>query len=106
MGEAVELHVGMIEETLPRVLKDRPSASFSLVHCDADLYSPTTLILEQMHPRLSQGGAFIVDEWNIDYFPGETVAVREFLETHGDNYVMEHVPNIRQPTLLLRKTSA
>jgi len=31
------------------------------------------------------------------------VAVREFMESHGDSYEMLHVRNARQPSLALKK---
>lgn len=97
---------GLIQDTLPPLLEQRPELSFSLVLCDTDLYEPTKLILNSMHPRLSRGGMFVLDEWNHEVWKGETVAVREFLATHGGQYEMESIRNTRHPTLALRKISA
>ncbi len=105
MGEIL-IHKGLIQDTLGPTLEAQPALSFSFVYCDVDLYEPTKLILEQLHPRLCQGGVFVLDEWNSGDFPGETLAVREFLEAHGAAYVMEHVKDTRQPNLVLRKTTA
>ena len=80
-----------------------PSASFSVVYIDTDLYATTKLILDEMHSRLSKGGVFVLDEWNYEQWPGESVAVREFLEAKVDAYEMENINNARQPSLLLRK---
>ena len=44
-----------------------------------------------------------MDEWNYDQWPGESLAVREFLETNGDSYEMISVRNARQPSLVLKK---
>lgn len=103
MQDEIVIHKGFIEDTLASTLKENQGLSFSLAYCDVDLYEPTKVILEQIHPRLSLGGVFVLDEWNYENFPGETVAVREFLDTYGHLYDQEHVPNTRQPSLMLRK---
>lgn len=103
LSDEVIIHEGRIEETLPRVLEANRALTFSFLYCDVDLFEPTKLILSSLHDRLSKGGLFVLDEWNSDTYPGETVAVREFLSSHGDSYDMQHVKNARQPTLVLRK---
>lgn len=103
MEDEVELHVGYIEDTLPAYLESQPAANFSLVLCDTDLYQSTRLVLDQMHPRLMKGGVFILDEWNFEVWPGEGIAANEFLAEHHHEYAVEHVPQTRQPTLILRK---
>ncbi len=99
----ISIQKGYIENTLPALLKADPSLSFSLVYCDTDLYASTKIILDELHPRLMKGGLFIFDEWNYGLWPGETTAVREFLETHGDSYNVQHIKNTRQPSLAIRK---
>lgn len=106
MTDEIVIHKGLVQETLPAALAERTELTFSFVYCDVDLYEPTSLILNQLHPRLAQGGVFVLDEWNAEIFPGETLAVREFLAAHGDSYAMEHVPRTRQPNLALRKIKA
>lgn len=103
IGDDVEFHVGLIEETLPELMAQQAALSFSFVYCDTDLYESTRLILEQLHPRLSKGGLFVFDEWNDASYPGEGLAANEFLEQHGHNYEVHHVSGARQPTMYLRK---
>jgi hypothetical protein len=103
LDDEVVIHRGPVEETMPALLAERTELSFSMVYIDVDLYRPTLLTLQSLHDRLSTGGFFVLDEWNIAMFPGESVAVREFLAEHPDDYAMEHVPRTRQPTLVLRK---
>lgn len=104
LQDDVLVHKGPIQDTLPPLLDERPELSFSLVYCDTDLYEPTKVILEKVHPRLSKNGVIVLDEWNNAEYPGETVAVREFLDRSGDAYDMEYLPHTRHPTCLLRKT--
>ncbi|MCK5082501.1 MAG: class I SAM-dependent methyltransferase [Candidatus Omnitrophica bacterium] len=103
MSDDIVIHKGLIEDTLPRVLKENKALTFSLVYCDTDLYKSTQTILTHIHPRLAKGGVMVFDEWNCDSFPGEGVAVNEFLEKMGNKYKVESVPLTRQPSLLLRK---
>lgn len=103
MQDDVVIHQGVIEQTLPAALAQDEALSLSFVYCDTDLYASTLTILDNAHPRLAQGGVFVLDEWNHAGFPGETVAVREFIAKHGDAYSMQSVPGARQPSLVLRK---
>jgi hypothetical protein len=105
LQDSIEIHKGYVEQVLPELLSARDGLSFSFVYCDVDLYDGTKAILDFVHPRLSKGGVFVLDEWNYDEFPGETKAVREFLQVHGDVYDVEQPARTRQPSLLLRKTS-
>lgn len=103
LQDEVELCVGLIEETLPRLLDRRKELTFSFVYCDTDLYESTATILRLVEPRLAVGGRFVFDEWNHGGFPGEGIAVGEFLELHGARYREEHVAATRRPTLSLTK---
>jgi len=42
-------------------------------------YEPTKEILEQVHERLAKGGIFVLDEYNDEKYPGETLALKEVL---------------------------
>ena len=101
--DEVEIHKGLVEDTLPALVEANAALSFSFVYCDVDLYSGTTCILQQIHERLSKGGLFIFDEYNVGEYPGETVAVREFLAEHSDSYTMESVVGTRSPSMVIRK---
>jgi hypothetical protein len=103
LEDEVVVHKGLIQDTLPQLLKARPELTFSLVFCDTDLYEPTKLVLQSLHDRLVIGGMFVCDEWNYELYPGETQAVREFLADYGHLYRMEHPTNTRHPTLILSR---
>ena len=103
MQDEIKIEKGNILETLPKLLEQEQSLSFSFVYCDTDLYATTKLILDKLHDRLSTGGLFLFDQWNYSKWPGESVAVREFLSEHGEKYEMIHIRNARQPSLALRK---
>lgn len=104
LQDEIEIHVGLIEDTLPKLLKDNAALTFSFVYCDTDLYQSTHDILELVHPRIMTGGLIVFDEWNDERWQGEGVAANEFLAKHGDRYEACTVQSSRQPTLAIRKT--
>ena len=75
----IKLVEGDIGETIPRFADENPGVRFSLIHFDCDLYKPTKIAIEKLWPRLSRGGIMIFDEYSIHDWPGETMAVDEFL---------------------------
>jgi hypothetical protein len=103
LDDEIVIHEGLIQDTLAPLLQARADLSFSLVYCDTDLYEPTKLILDGVHTRLSDGGLFVFDQWNTEKWPGETVAVREFLDRHGHDYEQKAISGARHPTLALKK---
>jgi 3-O-methyltransferase len=103
LEDEIVIHKGDIISLLPAALKADESLSFSFAYCDTDLYTPTHAVLNNLHPRLSKGGLFVLDEWNEARWPGETVAVREFLEIQGGEYELHHIRNSRSPSLVLKK---
>jgi len=70
---------GEIESTVPDFLTSNPHLIVSLLHLDADLYSPTCCALEHLVPRIPKGGLIVFDELNNRRFPGETIAAHELL---------------------------
>lgn len=106
LQDEIEIHKGLIQDTLPEYLAASDGVLFSFVYCDTDLYEPSKLILEGMDKRLVPGGMFVFDQWSDPRWPGEGRAVQEFMEKRGRSYRMRHVRNARQPTLVLEKTSA
>ncbi len=103
LQDDIVIHKGLVQNTLIPLMKDRPELSFSMVYCDLDLYEPSKIMLEELDSRLAPGGVFVFDEWNYERYPGETLAVREFMERVGGRYRPENVRNARQPSLVLRK---
>lgn len=103
MEDEVQIHQGLIEDTLPQFLDKRKEVTFSFIYCDTDLFSSTQQILKSMHPRLSPGGLFVFDEWNDETYPGEGLAVNDFLAENYGVYEVQHIRHTRQPTLAIRK---
>ena len=80
----IKLQRGQIEKSIPRFLEVNPGIRFSLVHFDCDLYCPTKAALESLWPRISRGGILLFDEYAIEDWPGETLAVDEFIADKQD----------------------
>lgn len=103
LQDDIEIHKGLIEKSLPDLLDKNKALTFSFVYCDTDLYESTKTILENIHPRLAKGGIIVFDEWNYSNYPGEGLAVNEFLEKMGSHYEVRHIIDARQPSLMIKK---
>ncbi len=103
LRDDINIHKGLIQDTLPILLEQDGGMTFSFVYCDTDLFEPTELILHSLHERLAKGGLFVFDEWNYSNWPGEGIAANNFMKEHSDEYEMVHIRNARQPSMALRK---
>ena len=77
-GERIALHKGLFEDTLPLA----PIGTIAFAHVDCDWYDPVHYCLTSIAPRMSRGGAILLDDYN-DY-RGARVAVDEFRSRHPD----------------------
>lgn len=75
----VELVKGDIAQTAPAYLEQNPHLVVSLLYLDVDLYEPTLTLLETFVPRMPKGAILVFDELNAKMFPGETLAVHEYI---------------------------
>ena len=73
----VQLVKGDIEKTVPSFIKKNPHLVVSMLYLDADLYTPTKIMLEAFLPKMPKGAIVVFDELNAKMFPGETIAVEE-----------------------------
>ncbi|HSK27764.1 MAG TPA: class I SAM-dependent methyltransferase [Jiangellales bacterium] len=82
--EGAELVVGLFSDTLPGFLAEH-EGPVAFLHLDADLYSSTRTVLEQVGPRLVAGTVVVFDEYF--NYPGwqehEHKAWREHVERTG-----------------------
>jgi len=100
----VHLVTGDARQTIPAFADAFPHAMVSLAYVDFDLYEPCQAALKFLGPRLSVGGIIAFDEALTDVFPGEGVALREFLEAQaGARFTMGASPIALQPTMWLVK---
>lgn len=81
----VTLHKGLFNETLPGFLNSNPDP-IAFLHLDADLYSSTSYVLEQVESRIVNGAIIIFDElhyWYDNYKEHEYKAFDEFIGRTG-----------------------
>ena len=74
----VELIPGDITETVPNYIKNNPELKISLLNLDTDIYEPAVTILENLYPRITNGGILILDDY--ETFPGEAKAVDDYFQ--------------------------
>jgi hypothetical protein len=87
-GDAVRILAGWIPSRFTEVAERR----FSFVHIDVDLFEPTRDSIAFFHPRLSEGGVIVCDDYGFTTCPGATKAVDEYLQANG------LPPMVRLPT--------
>ena len=104
MNEWVHIVKGDAMETIDAFEKEHPYMMFSLAYVDFDLYKPVKRALEYIAPRLSTGGAIVFDEALSPLWPGEGLAMLEFLQDKSNgHFKMFNVEFARQPTCYLIK---
>lgn len=77
--ERFELIKGDAVKTLPAYLDSHPETVCSLAYFDFDLYEPTNKCLALIRQVLSKGSILAFDQFTLEVFPGETIAVKESL---------------------------
>ncbi len=73
---------------------------FKIVFLDAGTYDIVARCIEEFWPRLSQGGILILDQYNFEVAPGETLAVRDLLP---EDAVIHTFPQGWMPTAYVVK---
>ena len=75
-----ELIKGNAIDTVPLYFKKHPETIISLAIFDFDIYSPTKAALDAVKPHLCKGSILVFDELCDEFFPGETIALKESLQ--------------------------
>lgn len=76
----IVFNVGLFQETL------FPKSKIALAHIDCDWYDSTKVCLERVSPFLSEGGFFIIDDYNT--YEGCKVATDEFMKNNYDTFTI------------------
>ena len=88
----------VIKELSP-FLEKNLHMQFKLVFLDAGMYNIVKTVLPLLWERLTPGGILILDQYNHELSPGETLAVREILP----NARVMTLPNIWMPSAFIIK---
>ncbi len=74
-----EIVKGNIVKTAPDFAKTREDLVVAMLILDTDLYESTKVALATFLPLMPKGGLVVFDEVAYRNFPGETIALKEFL---------------------------
>ena len=83
--EHLHLIAGMVEDTLPAQAPER----IALLRLDTDWYASTKHELEQLYPRVADGGVLIVDDYG--HYEGARRAVDEYFRAAGDPVLLNRI---------------
>lgn len=84
-ADRVRCVVGMVEDTIPAEAPER----IALLRLDTDWYSSTKHELEQLYPRLVEGGVLIVDDYG--HYEGARHAVDEYFAETGQRVLLSRI---------------
>lgn len=101
----VELIIGDATETIPNFVSQNKEFLVSFAYLDFDLYEGTAAALELLEDCLSIGGIIAFDEALDTRWPGETLALKEFLKNSKNQYKPMMNKLSRQPTFALQRLS-
>jgi hypothetical protein len=93
------IHKIDVTKDLQPFLEKYKHLQFKLVFLDAGIYEVVKVALPLFWERLTPGGILILDQYNHELSPGETIAVREILP----NAKVKTLPNIWMPTAYIVK---
>lgn len=77
--EKVVIRKGFFPETAQGLEKER----YAVVSLDVDLYAPTFAGLEYFYPKLNEGGAIVLHDYNSLRFDGVRRAVADYERKYG-----------------------
>lgn len=93
------LHKIDVTKDLEPFLEKHKHLQFKLVFLDAGIYDVVSKALPLFWERLTPGGILVLDQYNHELSPGETMAVREILP----NAKVKTLPNIWMPSAYIIK---
>lgn len=81
-------------QTIPQFVEEKGHGlRVALLNIDCDLYEPTRAALEHFVPIMSPGGIIVLDEYALETFGGESLAVDEYFRKHfGKRPVIRKFP--------------
>lgn len=103
LSQSVHLVKGDATATIPAFEAAFPEAMISLAWVDFDLYEPCRAALNFLKGRLAIGGVIVLDEAISSLWPGETMALLEFLNGSGQRFTMHANTLGRQPVMWLTR---
>lgn len=99
LNDIIRLHVLDVRSELNAFSEKYPHLQFKIVFLDAGTYDNVKACLPYFWPRIAKGGILILDQYNHELAPGETIAVKEFLPDQE----IYTIPNSWMPTAYIIK---
>ena len=84
--ERFQLVKGNAIKTLTAYLDSHPETVCALAYFDFDIYEPTKKCLELIQRILIKGSILVFDQFTLDVFQGETIAVKEVLGLNSHRF--------------------
>ena len=103
LEKKVELIVGDACQTIDDFAKSRKEVLCSFAYLDFDLYEPSKHALKFLDDVLTVNGIIVFDQAGTQNWPGETIAMKEFLNYSSHEFQMLTNPISRQPTIALKR---
>jgi hypothetical protein len=94
LSDLAFIHKMDVTKDLKPFLERYPHLQFKIIFLDAGMYNVVSTVLPLLWDRLTTGGILILDQYNHELSPGETLAVREYLP----NAKVRNLPNIWMPS--------
>jgi SAM-dependent methyltransferase len=88
------IHKMDVIQGMDSFLNENKHLQFKMIFLDAGTYDVVRAVLPLMWERLTPGGILVLDQYNHELSPGETMAIREFLP----NAKVRVLPNIWMPS--------
>ena len=95
--------VGDACQTIDDFAKSRKEVLCSFAYLDFDLYEPSKHALKFLDDVLTVNGIIVFDQAGTQNWPGETIAMKEFLNYSSHEFQMLTNPISRQPTIALKR---
>ena len=103
LSSKINLVIGDALRTIPKFIQEYPESICSFAYLDFDLYEPTKKALEFLENSLSVGGVIVFDEAGMKEWPGETIAMKEFLKNTSHRFKLISNTISIQPTIALKR---
>ncbi len=84
-AERIHLVKGLVEDTIPAQAPEQ----LAMLRLDTDWYASTKHELEQLYPRLAEGGVLIVDDYG--HYEGARKAVDEYFDDTGHRVLLNRI---------------
>ena len=72
-----------------------PIDQIAILRLDGDMYESTSVVLEHLHPKVSQGGIVIIDDYGM--LPECNRAVEDYRLKHGITDPLQIIAMLREP---------